>query len=783
MKVSYNILKNHLDFLQTPEKTAQDLVMHTAEVEKNMEQQIDLWDVFTGKLLSYEKVEWSEKLHVGQFDFGELWTKQIIFWKVFWVTIWETYPIAIAPTTLPTWIEVKKTKMLGITSEGMICADDELWTSYTWEWLIRFPKNTPLWVLATQIIHPKKDDIVLEIDNKAINHRPDMFSYMGVMRELCTINNKEFPYSYQEVDFSQAKLLKIDNQIPNLVKRYIWLWLSWVNNTQTPDDICELVEAAGNSSKGILVDITNYSLFYYGQPTHCFDADKVEWHIVVRFAKKWESFLALDNKTYELSEEDIVIADTKKILGLWGIIWGKDCWVSETTKNIIVESAHFPGEILRATGRRLGIRTDALNIFEKNISTETQHRATSLIYNKLSEIFWKKLEITGYNDIYPEKAKPVTIPFDLDFINNLIGREYEKTHSLHILSLLWIEVKNGVCHIPFWRKDMAKKADIAEEICRIDGFEKVIPTTPRIDVWAVVQSNMTKLKSETRNFFSSVWFFDMYNYSFVNEQLMKKLWHSVDNLIEMKNYLSEEITHMRNSLIPNLMLWIEENIRERNDVKMFELEKVFGLQKWEVYEAYHLAGVMTTSENNAYYPLQNILLNFFTTIWVDKVMFEKPRWETPPFAHSGRVAEIIIRWKKVWYICEISRQIAENFDVKWERIGCFELNADILTDIAFNIVKSQDISTYQENNFDLSIVVHKTVKGIEIQNKIKKADELIKKVELFDIYEDQTKLPDQRSLSFKIYIQSGETTLNDDVKNTLIKKIVSDVEKIGGRLR
>jgi phenylalanyl-tRNA synthetase beta chain len=240
------------------------------------------------------------------------------------------------------------------------------------------------------------------------------------------------------------------------------------------------------------------------------------------------------------------------VLALAGVIGGRDSAVSESTKNIVIESAQFPGEILRHTGRRLGIRTDALNIFEKNIPTGLQSKGVTLIYQTLKEIF-PNLVADAYGDSYPVKQTEIFIPYDRVFTNNLIGADYSDEKIMAILKLLGIEVKEGKCMIPFWRTDMKYKADIAEEIARIDGYHHIENTVPRINLGAITQDPQYYLKQETRSFFTSIGFFDVYNYSFVNEDLMKRLRSNTENLIEMKNYLSEEVTHMRNSLIPNLL--------------------------------------------------------------------------------------------------------------------------------------------------------------------------------------------------------------------------------------
>lgn len=781
MKVSYNVLKKYLPFLESPEKTAEDLIMHTAEVESVYSQLDTLKSVLTWKLVSYEKVSGSDKLNVGQFDFWKEGVKQIIFGSVFWLKIWEVYPVALAPTILPTWIEIKKTKMLGVSSDGMVCADEELGTSYTNEWLIRFSWDTPLGIPAIEIILWWIPDSILEIDNKAINHRPDMFSYMGVMRELATINEKDFYLEYEQVDFSKEKPYKIENQIPELVKRYIALSISWVENRESPKEIKEFIETIWNNSKWILVDITNYSLSFYWQPTHCFDKDKVKGAIVIRFAKLWEKFLALDNKEYELDEKDIVIADNEKILALGWIIGGKESSVSETTRNIVLESANFPWDILRYTGRRLGIRTDALNLFEKNIPVSFADKWASLIYKTIKNIF-PLATIESYGESYPKKEELVKVPYDLNFINKLIWASYKDEQVIAILKRLGIEKQGSELLVPFWRSDIKFKADIAEEIARIDGYDKIIPTITDINLWAIKQDNIYTLKGDTRKFFVDKGFFDMYTYSFVNEALMKKTWWEIQNCIEMKNYLSEELTHLKNSLIPNLLQSLEENRREFKNLKLFEIEKVFYKTSSGVAENYNLAGLIISEKNEVYYEIQNIFSLFLKKIGVDRYEYKKE--ENPPsFAHAGRTARLIVRGENIGIIGEIHPLIGENFDIK-QRIWFFELDADKLARLAYNLKKINELSQFQENNFDLSFLIDKIKSGKEIEKTIAKTEpKLIKKVSLFDIYENEEKLPWKRSLSFTIYIQSDEETLGDTVKNELIEKIIKNVEKSWGKLR
>lgn len=789
MKVSYKILKKYLPYLENAEKIAQELVMHTAEVEEIHSQKKDFENIVIWQITKIEAHPDADSLRVCQVNTGGQEEVQVVCGgsnlkvgqkialaklgaSVVWHWEWEK-------------VVMKKTAIRWVESFGMICASEEIWLKD------EFPAKSEKEILDLSFLDATpgtnlaialgKDDEILEIDNKAINHRPDMFSYMGVLRELATINGKNVWVEYSHIDFSKFPALPAKNEIPEVVKRYSLLKISWVENGTSRDEIKTIIEAAGHSVKWLLVDVSNYSLYFYGQPAHIFDADTIEGNIMVRYAKNGETLEALDDKIYELSEKDIVIADDKKVLALWWIIGGKSSAVWKQTKNILIETAHFDQAVLRMTGKRLWVRTDALNVFEKDIMPDLASYGTSLIVKELQAVY-PNLKIEWYFDSYTKKQPEVKQMFDLDFYNNLIWANYSENYVVKILENLGIKKVGNELIIPFWRKELTTKADIAEEIARIDGYNNITTTVPRINLWAIVQDTMYHIKNDSKKYFTDIWFFEVYNYSFVNESLMQKLNMWVEDLVPLKNCLSEEQTHMRGSLIPNLMRGLEDNIRERKNMKLFEIEKVFSKNETSVKEDYMMSGVITSSKDIVYYDMQNMVSDFLTSIFAWNFYFDST--STPPaFAHSGRVARIVVRGKDVWYIGEIHPSIGKRFDVS-ERIGFFEIDVSKLIPNTYNKVKAREISTFQENNFDLSFVVAKEVKWRDIATTIAGVDKkLIQKVELFDIYENEEKLPGKRSLSFKIYIQSMTETLKDNVKTNLIKEIVEKVGKKGGNLR
>ena len=815
MKVSYNTLKKYIPNIKSAEGVAQDLIMHTAEVEEIVYEGASFDNIVVWEIKEINAHPDADKLKVCSVNIWEGENTQIVCGgtnlelnqKVAVAKLW-----AVVSWHWTETIEMKKTKIRWVESLGMICASEEIglkneFPAESWTEILDLSNlNINAWDNLSEIL--KKDDCYLDIDNKAINHRPDLFSHVGIMREICAINWEKFDFEFENSPHLASpkgrgiESMDLENTIPEAVKRYMWIKVSWVENSKTPEYIKQVIASAWIDSKWLLIDITNYSLYFYGQPTHIFDADKVEWKIIIRFAKQDEEFLALDDKEYKLSNEDIVIADEVKVLALGWVIWGKESSVSDTTKNIIIESANFDQAILRKTWKTLGLRTDALNVFEKDLLPEMCSRWASLIISELEKEF-SNLKIESIKDCYENKQKAVEIEYDIAFVNNLIWKEYSKETCDKILENLWITICREwkfsfpTLQIPFWRKELNYKADIAEEIARIDWFDNIETTPPSINMWAVSQSNTYRIKNDTRSFFSSKGFYDMYNYSFVNEELMQKLEWDCENLVPLKNALSAELTHMKWSLIPNLMNSLQENIRENKDLKLFEIEKVFTLSPLGgkylegdrgIIENYEVASVITSEAEIPYYEMQNQVSDYLKTIWVFNFSFDTCRdnsWivSTPSYAHPWRVAKIIVRGQEVGFVWEVHPEISKRFDVK-SRVAFFYINIDKILDWTYQIVKATEISQFQMNNFDLNFVVDKSVKWKNIATTIKAADKnLIKKVELFDIFESEEKLPWKRSLSFKIYIQSDEWTLDDKVKNNLIEEIKKKVEKKGWELR
>ena len=779
MKISYNVLKKYIPNITDVETVAQDLIMHTAEVEEISYEWEHLSQVYIGQVISCEKHPDSDKLNCAKVAVNG--QELSIVCGAPNVMAGIKVPVAVVWAQLTPDFIIKKTKIRGETSEWMICSEDELGlTTIRQEWIFILPDDAPLGASMREYLW--KNDAILEVDNKAINHRPDLFSHIGIIREICAIAWQKFDFDYAEYDFSALPSLSLKNEIPHEVSRYTATAVSDVQNIASPKHILQVLNSAECESKGLLVDVSNYSLYLYGQPTHCFDADKIVWDITIRYAEADEEFIGLNDITYSLQETDIVIADSEKVLALGWIIGGKSSAVSDTTTQIVIEWAHFNQATLRQTGKRIGLRTDALNVFEKDIQPDMADKWVALIINELRSAF-PDMSLIAHADSYHHPQKQITVPYTPESINTLIGKNYQPDTFDSILENLWIEKIWDILSIPFWRKDLNYSADIAEEIARIDGYNNIETTVPRMNLGAVVQTPIYTLKKDIRDFFTLRGYFDIYSYSFVNAELMEKLSETTDDLVPMKNALSEELTHLRGSLIPHLLTTLEKNKHDIKNMKLFELEKVFHqISESETSEYYSLAGVHTSQADIPYYEIQSEISDMMQWLGITKFHFQSSE-SLPNYAHKARSAVIIARGQEIGIVWEIHPKTAKNFWMN-ERIAFFEIRADKLAEMTWSIAKTKEISEFQMNQFDLNFVIDQTTQGRDIQTAIEKTDQnLIQKAELFDIFESADKLPGKRSISFKIYIQSLEETLNDTVKNTLIDQIVRNVAKKWGALR
>jgi phenylalanyl-tRNA synthetase beta chain len=390
--------------------------MHTAEVEEIIYEAENLKSVYVWEIKEVKKHPEADKLNICKVEvLGE--EKQIVCWAPN-VKVWLKVAVAVVWAKLAEDFVIKKTKIRWETSEGMMCSLDELWLcKERQEGIMELNKDAKLWLNMREYL--KKDDIILEVDNKAINHRPDLFSHIWIIRELYAINNEKFDFEYASRDFGKLKDLWIKNEIPEAVKRYIWIKIENVSNIESPEYIKQVLNSFDTWSKWLLIDVTNYSLYLYWQPTHCFDADKISGKITIRYAKKDEPFTSLKDIDYKLSEQDIVIADEEKVLALGWVIWGKSSATSDETKNIVIESAHFDQAVVRKTWKKYWIRTDSLNVFEKDILKSMNIAWASLIVEELEKNL-ENIKLVSYSDCYEEKQKEVKIPFDLEYINNLL---------------------------------------------------------------------------------------------------------------------------------------------------------------------------------------------------------------------------------------------------------------------------------------------------------------------------------------------------------------------------
>ncbi len=428
-------------------------------------------------------------------------------------------------------------------------------------------------------------DTIFEIDNKFITNRPDLFSVEGNAREFGAIFSLPFT-PYDKGDRSPktrpvSEVLSVNIETPNVLA-YDLISVEGIQAGVSPLGIDQMLRKSGLSPKFDLVDITNYIMTELGQPMHAFDAEKVVGGITVRQARDGETVLALDSKEYTLTSKDVVIADSEKVLAVAGVIGGMSSAISETTKHVYFESACFDPVSIRLTSQRLAIRTDASMRFEKSLDPTLAGRAMPRVFDLLA-FLGKSGNCTGaFSYLDSSRVRDIVIATDLAFVERKLGLQVSKEQTENILARLGFEASFAgdtfSTRVPSWRatKDISIKEDLVEEIGRINGYE-LVPNTPITGPFSIANKNQSiELRNCINAYFSAEQLFEVYNYSFSNQNKDAIIGYADDtNAVHIQNAFNVEYTMMRRSMIPNLLGVTAENLKQQKKFGFFEIGKIF----------------------------------------------------------------------------------------------------------------------------------------------------------------------------------------------------------------
>ena len=820
MNISYNWLKEYVNFDLTPEQVAAALTsigLETGEVEEVQSIKGGLEGLVIGKVLTCEPHPNSDHMHITTVDLGQGEPVQIVCGASN-VAAGQKVVVATLGTKLydgDECITIKKSKLRGVESNGMICAEDEIGIGTSHEGIIVLPDDVVPGTLAKDYYNIKSD-YVLEVD--ITPNRADACSHYGVARDLyawLVQNGYEATLKRPSVeDFAvDNHELNIDVVVENTeaCPRYAGVVVRNVTVKESPEWLQNKLKAIGLRPINNIVDITNYILHAYGQPMHCFDADKIKGgKIVVKTVAEGTPFVTLDGVEHKLSERDLMICNAEEPMCIAGVFGGLDSGTTEETKNVFLESAYFHPTWVRKTARRQGLSTDSSFRFERGIDPN------GVIYAlKEAAILVKELaggEIAcDIKDNYPEPIADFPVELSYGYVNSLIGKDIPAEMIKRIVSSLEMKIvgesEEGLSLlVPPYRVDVQRPCDVVEDILRIYGYNNVeIPTSVKACLSVEgAEDKSVKLQNLVSEQLVGCGFNEILNNSLTASAYYEGLeTYKPENLVRLMNPLSNDLNVLRATLLFGGLESIEHNTNRKNaDLKFFEFgncyhynaekrnpEKALAPYSEELHLGLWLTGKRVSNswahpdEDSSVYELKAYVLNIFRRLGVNfgALVFGTLSDDIYAAAISvhtrgGKLlATFGILHKKLLKKAGIENEVYYA-DLNWK---------ELMKAIKNNAVTYKELSKYPAVKRDLALLLDKNVPFADIEKIAYETDKkLLKSVELFDVYEGKNLEAGKKSYAVSFTLQDENATLNDKQIDKLMGKLVQNLEnKLGAKLR
>jgi phenylalanyl-tRNA synthetase beta chain len=615
-------------------------------------------------------------------------------------------------------------------------------------------------------------DFVLDID--VLPNRTDCYSHFGMAREISAILGLKL--KEEKWNLEEDKNLKAENfasiQVVSGCQRYSARIIFDARVGESPDWIKERLEVCGIKPINNVVDITNYVMLELGQPLHAFDLEKIEGKkIIVRFAKKGEKILTLDDEEYDLDKDILVIADSKKPIAIAGIKGGKETGISEKTKVILLESANFDPITIRRGSIKLDLKTDASMRFSHGLDPNLTEIAANRAAYLISEICGGKVA-KGILDFYPEKVLPKKIKLEIGKVESLLGTKIPKQKILKILKSLGFKVNQKlIVEVPTFRRDVSIQEDLIEEIGRIYGYEKIENKFPVSALVLPKKNQEIFWENFVKDVLVSLGFTEVYNYSFLSKEDIENFGFEKE-AIEIENPASAFYQFLRPSLIPGLIKNVQKNQTEFSEIKIFEIGRIFKSKK----EKKALAGVIIGEK---FFEAKGVIDTLLKKMGISNFYFDfyEPTPEESKISiwQMKKSAEIKIDGEEVGFLGEISRKILEKYKIK-DKVVAFDIDFEKLAKLATEEHEYEPFSIYPAIVRDISVLVPKDVLVEDVMNVIEEtAGKLIRDIDLFDIYEEIEE--ERKSLAFHIIFQLKDRAILPEEVENAFQKIVENLEK------
>jgi phenylalanyl-tRNA synthetase beta chain len=800
MYLSLNWVKNWIKLPKdiTAKQIADDLTMATVEVEEIIDQAARLENIVVGKIEAITKHPQADKLQVVEVKISQETVKVVCGGS----NLRQGMLVAFAKIgSYIKWhgegdlVKLESAKIRGIKSDGMIAAASEIGLTNL------FPQASETEILDLSNFKLKTgqplaealelDDIIIDIDNKSINHRPDLWGQYGIARELAAIYKTKLK-DYEVAEFKTKNDAKLKVTVKNTDKcfRYLGLVLHNIKVEESPWWLKKQLEAVGIRPINNIVDVTNYVMYELGQPLHAFDASQVTSnHIIVKSALKAEKFVTLDGVKRRLPEDALMIADNKKYIALAGIMGGQNSEISNNSTEIILESANFKASSIRNTSQKLGLRSESSSRFEKSLDPKIASLAIKKAAAMILSLNQDTYVASQLIDVNNNPFKEINLEVEHDLINNIFGQVIPTSDIKNILERLQFEVKHKAkkfsIKVPSFRatKDISIPEDIVEEVARIYGYANIKPSLPTVSIEEAREDFAWQAAKDIKNWLALSQSYDeVYTYAFTDQDWAAKLGLDLKDHIKVKKAMSPDMAFMNLSLLPNLFKKAEENLRWFEEFKIFELDRIFDK---------NIKGHFSVDQTNKkYLPRQDQFLS--------GVEVSKQSAQDTFLSIKGLLESMMDYWGIDFEIVSTRISYASlSFNIKHQDIilGSFgilknKLFDDLNTNIAWwNIdftllvkyIKQtkqyKALAKYPSIDRDIAIVVSKSIKWEDIKQEVSKISPLLKQIELFDSYTGKGIETGYKSIAFHLEFRSDDKTLLAEDIDDLVKKIIANLEK------
>lgn len=765
------------------------------ELDKNLE------NIIVGQINTIEKHPDADKLIVCQVQIDEKGTQIQIVTGAPNVKEGDKVPVVLDGGRVASshkdgesenGIKIKKGKLRGVESFGMMCSIDELGSTTD-----MYPdaakdgiyilsdnpeyKDAPVGSDAVELLG--LHDVTFEYE--VTSNRVDCFGVLGIAREAAATFGKKFVPPVVTETGNEEKVedyISVEIQDPGLCPRYVARVVKNIKLAPSPEWMQRRLASVGIRPINNIVDITNYVMEEYAQPMHAYDLDTIEEHkIIVRTAKNGEPFKTLDGQERTLDDSMLMICDGKKPIGLAGIMGGENSMITDDVKTMLFEAATFDGTNIRLSGKKLGMRTDAQAKFEKGLDPNNAMDAMNRACQLIEELGAGEV-VGGAADFYPVKKEPIRIAYRADKINALLGTDISEEDMIRYFETIDLSVdrERQEVIVPTWRQDLERMADLAEEVARFYGYDNIPMTLPSGAATSGGLSEKLQHENRVRTVVENYGFCEGMTFSFESPKVYDKLELPEGDVlrksIQISNPLGEDYSVMRTSALGGMLTSLATNYNRRNsDVRLYELANVYLPKELPLQELPDERTQLTLGMYGAdadFFTMKGVVQAVIERMGLKQVAAYDPQADKS-FLHPGRQAKVCYEGKTVAYLGEVHPAVQKNFGIGVKTYLAV-IDMQTVSELADFDVKYEGVAKFPVVTRDISLTMSKSVLAGEVEEVIRtRGGKLLESCELFDIYEGEQLAKGFKSLAYKIVFRAADRTLTEEEVNKCMDKIIS----------